>query len=154
MSAATAAFEARRAYAADGSRSAIDWIAVHARLPRGQVSWIGLVLNERGLDRAIAAGMDEVNVVVVATDTFIERNQGGADVHEKGRDVILELRTVEANRVGRPRITPQVTGNGGNDLVHATCQHVPHLRQTRHLVWLSRPARLLLDTVRSPRRQP
>jgi hydroxymethylglutaryl-CoA lyase len=50
-------------------------------LPRGagqggQVSWIGLVLNERGLDRAIRAGLDEVNVVVVATDTFSRRNQG------------------------------------------------------------------------------
>ncbi len=42
----------------------------------GEVSWIGLVLNERGLDRAIAAGVDEVNVVVVATDTFSQRNQG------------------------------------------------------------------------------
>ncbi len=46
------------------------------RLPRGEVTWIGLVLNERGLDRAIAAGMDEVNVVVVCTETFSMRNQG------------------------------------------------------------------------------
>jgi hydroxymethylglutaryl-CoA lyase len=53
-----------------------DAEAVAARLPRGSVSWIGLVLNERGLDRAIAAGVDEVNVVVVATDTFSRRNQG------------------------------------------------------------------------------
>jgi hydroxymethylglutaryl-CoA lyase len=45
-------------------------------LPRGSISWIGLVLNERGLDRAIRAGVDEVNVVVVATDTFSRRNQG------------------------------------------------------------------------------
>jgi hydroxymethylglutaryl-CoA lyase len=50
-------------------------------LPRGagqggEVSWIGLVLNERGLDRALRAGLDEVNVVVVATDTFSRRNQG------------------------------------------------------------------------------
>jgi hydroxymethylglutaryl-CoA lyase len=49
---------------------------VARRLPRGNVSWIGLVLNERGLDRALAAGMDEVNVVVVVTDTFSRRNQG------------------------------------------------------------------------------
>ena len=52
-----------------------------ALLPRGvsqggEISWIGLVLNERGLDRAIRAGVDEVNVVVVATDTFSQRNQG------------------------------------------------------------------------------
>lgn len=45
-------------------------------LPHGPFSWIGLVLNERGLDRAIRAGVHEVNVVVVATDTFSQRNQG------------------------------------------------------------------------------
>ncbi|ETA06048.1 3-hydroxy-3-methylglutarate-CoA lyase [Gordonia alkanivorans CGMCC 6845] len=53
-----------------------DAEAVSAALPRGEVSWIGLVLNERGLDRAIAAGLDEVNIVVVASDTFSRRNQG------------------------------------------------------------------------------
>jgi hydroxymethylglutaryl-CoA lyase len=53
-----------------------DAEALAAQLPRGQASYIGLVLNDRGLDRAIAAGMDEVNVVVVATDTFSRRNQG------------------------------------------------------------------------------
>ena len=30
------------------------------------LSYAGLVLNDRGLDRALAAGVDEVNVVVVA----------------------------------------------------------------------------------------
>jgi hydroxymethylglutaryl-CoA lyase len=44
--------------------------------PGGKISWIGLVLNERGLDRALRASLDEVNVVVVATDTFSQRNQG------------------------------------------------------------------------------
>lgn len=54
-----------------------DAEAVMAALPRGEgVSYAGLVMNPRGLDRAIAAGVDEVNVVVVATDTFCERNQG------------------------------------------------------------------------------
>ena len=53
-----------------------DAEAVAEGLPRGEVSWIGLVLNDRGLDRAIAAGMDEVNVVVVASETFSQRNQG------------------------------------------------------------------------------
>lgn len=38
--------------------------------------WIGLVLNARGLDRALAAGATEVNVVVACSDTFSERNQG------------------------------------------------------------------------------
>jgi hydroxymethylglutaryl-CoA lyase len=41
----------------------------------GDVRLIGLVLNPRGLARALAAGVDEVNVVVVASDTFSRRNQ-------------------------------------------------------------------------------
>ncbi|MBO2447837.1 hydroxymethylglutaryl-CoA lyase [Actinomadura barringtoniae] len=50
---------------------------VMAGVPRRDgVSYIGLVLNRRGLDRALAARVDEVNVVVVATDTFCVRNQG------------------------------------------------------------------------------
>lgn len=40
------------------------------------VSHIGLVLNERGLDRAVAAEVDEVNLVAVTTETFNRRNQG------------------------------------------------------------------------------
>ena len=54
-----------------------DAEAVMAEVPRpAGVSYIGLVLNRRGLDRALAAGMDEINVVVVATETFSRRNQG------------------------------------------------------------------------------
>lgn len=50
---------------------------VMAGVPRVDgVSYAGLVLNERGLDRALAAGVDEINVVVVATDEFSTRNQG------------------------------------------------------------------------------
>jgi hydroxymethylglutaryl-CoA lyase len=46
-------------------------------LPRhGGVRYIGLVLNRRGFERALAAGCDEVGMVVVATDTFNLRNQG------------------------------------------------------------------------------
>lgn len=40
------------------------------------LSRIGLVMNERGMERAVASGVDEVNYVVVATDTFSVRNQG------------------------------------------------------------------------------
>ncbi len=36
----------------------------------------GLVLNERGLERALSAGVDEVNVVVLVSETFSRRNQG------------------------------------------------------------------------------
>jgi hydroxymethylglutaryl-CoA lyase len=41
-----------------------------------EASFIGLVLNRRGLDRALAAGCDEVNAVVPVSDTFSQRNQG------------------------------------------------------------------------------
>ena len=40
------------------------------------VSYIGLVLNRRGLDRALATAVDEVNLVVGATDGFTTANQG------------------------------------------------------------------------------
>ena len=54
-----------------------DGEAVVAALPhRDDVTWIGLVLNRRGVERAIATGLREVNGVVVCTDTFGERNQG------------------------------------------------------------------------------
>lgn len=42
---------------------------------RSGVTRIGLVLNERGLERAIATSLEEVGVVVVASDTFGIRNQ-------------------------------------------------------------------------------
>ncbi|EJL32634.1 hydroxymethylglutaryl-CoA lyase [Novosphingobium sp. AP12] len=48
-----------------------------AMLPRrADVTYIGLVMNQRGLDRALAAGIDEAGAVCVATDTFAMRNQG------------------------------------------------------------------------------
>ena len=54
-----------------------DAEAVMASLPDAEgVSYIGLALNERGVDRALGAGVDEVNFVVVATDTLSRRNQG------------------------------------------------------------------------------
>jgi hydroxymethylglutaryl-CoA lyase len=53
-----------------------DAEAVMARVPRRPgVSYAGLVLNRRGLDRAVAAGVDEVDVVVCVSDTFSGRNQ-------------------------------------------------------------------------------
>lgn len=47
-----------------------------ARLPRGAARYVGLALNMKGFERAVAAGLDEVNFVVVASDTFNRRNQG------------------------------------------------------------------------------
>src|SRR4051794_1999835 len=53
-----------------------DAEAVIARLADTRLRPIGLVLNERGLDRALAAGIGEINAVVVVTDTFSRENQG------------------------------------------------------------------------------
>jgi hydroxymethylglutaryl-CoA lyase len=46
-----------------------------ADVGREDVTLIGLVLNRRGLDRALATGVDEVNVVLAASETFSQRNQ-------------------------------------------------------------------------------
>ncbi|MDP3972683.1 MAG: hydroxymethylglutaryl-CoA lyase [Candidatus Nanopelagicales bacterium] len=58
-----------------------DAEAVLAGLPSGSektdgASWIGLMLNERGFDRAVSTPVDEVNLVVMVSETFSERNQG------------------------------------------------------------------------------
>ena len=51
--------------------------AVMAALPHAAGrSRIGLVLNGKGYDRALATGVDEVNVSVAATDGFGLKNQG------------------------------------------------------------------------------
>ena len=69
-----------------------DAEAVCAGLPREPgVRYVGLVLNDRGMDRAVAAGVDEVNVVVACTDAFADRNQGttAAGSVERWRGVAL-----------------------------------------------------------------
>lgn len=54
-----------------------DAEALLAELPLSDdVSYIGLVMNERGLDRALATPVHEIGMVIVATDTYNQRNQG------------------------------------------------------------------------------
>ncbi len=54
-----------------------DAEAVLAGLERpDDASFIGLVLNQRGFERARDAGVTEVGFVVIASDTFNRRNQG------------------------------------------------------------------------------
>jgi hydroxymethylglutaryl-CoA lyase len=48
----------------------------------GGRSRIGLVLNMRGWERAVAAKCDEANVVVCATDGFGIRNQGASTLEQ------------------------------------------------------------------------
>ena len=62
---------------------------VMAALPKDDgVTYIGLVLNRRGLDRALEAGCKEVNYALVASDMFSQKNQGttieqAVDVYEE-----------------------------------------------------------------------
>ncbi len=56
-----------------------DAEAVMAGLPqRSDVQYVGLVLNRRGFDRALAAGCTEIGMVTAATDSFAQRNQGAS----------------------------------------------------------------------------
>ncbi len=54
-----------------------DAEALIEKLPqRDDVSYIGLIMNERGLDRALATKVDEIGMVVLSTDTYNRKNQG------------------------------------------------------------------------------
>jgi hydroxymethylglutaryl-CoA lyase len=54
-----------------------DAAELMAALPRVDgVTYVGLVLNEKGLDRAVAAGVHEINCVTLTSDTFAQKNQG------------------------------------------------------------------------------
>jgi hydroxymethylglutaryl-CoA lyase len=80
---------------------------ISAGLPRpAGRSRIGLVLNERGWYRCVAAGCDEANVVVCASDGFGIRNQGASTDEQ-----IAALRAIAAKReqAGGPPITLTVT---------------------------------------------
>jgi hydroxymethylglutaryl-CoA lyase len=56
-----------------------DAEAVVCGLPkRDDVTYIGLVLNKRGFDRALAVQMDEIGMAVIASETYNQRNNGAA----------------------------------------------------------------------------
>src|SRR6201999_2307862 len=48
---------------------------VFAALPPSGTVWAALVLNRKGLDRALHAGAQEIHVAYPVTDTFALRNQ-------------------------------------------------------------------------------
>jgi hydroxymethylglutaryl-CoA lyase len=67
-----------------------DAEALLAELPlQGDVSYIGLIMNEQGLDRALMTSVHEVGMVVVATDSYNLRNQGVPT--EKSIDAWLKI---------------------------------------------------------------
>jgi len=65
---------------------------------RAGTSYAGLVLNEKGYDRALAARVDEVHYAMAATDTFGRRNQNATT--DEGVETALTLvRRARADRV-------------------------------------------------------
>ena len=73
---------------------------VRALPQRDDVSYIGLALNLRGFERAMACNIDEVKCAVVASDTFSLRNQGATT--EQTMELVAEItREVEAAGIGK-----------------------------------------------------
>ena len=72
---------------------------------RPGTSYAGLVLNDKGYDRAIAAGVDEVHYAFAATDEFGRRNQNAAT--EEGLRTALSL--VAKARADRVPVTVTIS---------------------------------------------
>ena len=79
-----------------------DAEAVIAALPeRDDVTYIGLVLNGRGTERALATRIDQLGAICVATDTFAARNQKqtAAESLEVAGEIVRRARN--AGRTGQ-----------------------------------------------------
>ena len=84
---------------------------VMAALPhQGGRSRIGLVLNVRGYDRALATGVDEVNVSISATDGFGLKNTGltAKQQQEMLADIIARRHNAETSE-GAPSLTAMIS---------------------------------------------
>ena len=90
--------------------AAAEDVMAGVKRPDG-VTFVGLALNLRGVERAIGAGVDEVRYVVVASETFNRKNQGSsiADTLRSYRDMAgsvtvagLRLSAVVAAAFGCP----------------------------------------------------
>lgn len=83
---------------------------VMALVPRrDDVSYIGLVLNGRGFTRAVDSGVDEINLVLAASESFNRRNQNA------GTDALIamvEEVLAEASRAGMPASVTIATAFG------------------------------------------
>ena len=71
---------------------------VSAALGERGFSAIGLVLNERGLDRALECDLDEINVVAYAADGYAVKNSGANAADRNGEATNLVRRIREAGR--------------------------------------------------------
>ena len=69
-----------------------------AALADRSFSAIGLVLNERGLDRALACDLDEINCVAYAADGYARKNSGASADMRNAEAATLVRRAKEAGR--------------------------------------------------------
>ena len=111
-----------------------DADAVMAAVPFAEgISRIGLVLNRRGFERAVEAGVDEINAVVVASETFCQRNQGvstaeavavWADIAEVARAAGVGTSVTIAASFGCP-FEGEVPVGRLHDVVDMVMEHAP-----------------------------
>lgn len=88
-----------------------DAETVMAALPRAEGrSRIGLVLNGRGYDRALATSVDEVNVALAVTDGFGLKNQGLAVKDQLAMlgEIVARRHNAEASE-GAPKLTAMLS---------------------------------------------
>ena len=64
---------------------------------RDKVKFIGLVLNRRGFERAMASGVDQINCTTVACETFCQRNQGASveEMYDTIAQIVLEAQATK-----------------------------------------------------------
>lgn len=88
-----------------------DAAEIHAGLPDDGGTYVALVLNLRGYERAVEAGAKEINYVLVASDTFSIRNNGAptwdtlpgwAAVAEKAKADVVKATLVIGASFGCP----------------------------------------------------
>jgi hydroxymethylglutaryl-CoA lyase len=78
-------------------------LAALAAGERTSARYIGLVLNRKGFDRARAAGCTEVGMVIAASDTFSQKNQGCTI--EEGVEAWLDIARAAKSAGIRAQIT-------------------------------------------------
>lgn len=75
-----------------------DAEAVIAALPEDGATYVGLVLNEKGAERALATKVHELGAVCVATDAFAEKNQGQTSAQSVDVAMAIARRARKAGR--------------------------------------------------------
>ena len=126
-------------------------------LPRHTgVRYIGLVLNRRGFERALAAGCDEIGMVVVASDTFNQRNQGVAtaesvaawrEIARAAKDAGLRAQVTLSAAFGCPfegEVAPERVVDCIEDLGNASAATLPVALAAAHADGRLRPGALVL----------